>query len=91
MPEFVPEPIAQGTYASNPDVNFFLMRFVDMTDEVPEVDSLPEKVAEMHRKCISPNGKYGFHVPTNEGALKQPNTWTYSWEKFFYGRVTTLF
>lgn len=91
MPEFVPEPICQGVYASDPDINFFLMRFVDMTDEVPEVDSLPEKVAEMHRKGVSPTGKYGFNVPTNEGALQQPNTWTESWEKFFSELLTRCF
>jgi fructosamine-3-kinase len=83
LPDFVPQPIAQGVYALDPDINFFLMKFVDMTNEVPEVESLPKKVAEMHRKCISPTGKFGFHVPTNEGALQQPNVWMDSWEKFF--------
>lgn len=88
---FVPEPLATGTYASKPEINFFLMRFVDMTDEVPEVESFPEKIAEMHRKGVSPNGKYGFHVPTNEGALQQPNTWTSSWEQFFTDLIQRCF
>ncbi|KAH8765868.1 hypothetical protein F5882DRAFT_431033 [Hyaloscypha sp. PMI_1271] len=63
MPDFAPEPVNFGKYASDPEICFFIMKFVDMTDEIPEADSLPEKVAEMHRKGISPNGKYGFHVP----------------------------
>jgi len=91
MPEFCPEPIEHGVYASNPDISFYLMKFVDMTDEVPDVDSLPERVAEMHRKGLSPNGKYGFHVPTNQGALQQPNTWTDSWEKFFSEMLQRIF
>jgi len=91
MPDFAPEPVNFGKYASNPEICFFIMKFVDMTDEIPEADSLPEKVAEMHRKGISPNGTYGFHVPVNQGALQQPNTWTISWEKFFTEMVTRCF
>lgn len=82
-PDFVPTPVAVGTYASDPDVHFYLCSFVDMTDDVAEIETLPAKLAELHMKGISPNGKYGFLVPTNQGALVQPNSWTDSWEKFF--------
>jgi protein-ribulosamine 3-kinase len=83
LPDFCPVPIAVGTYASDPSVHFFLMSFVDMTDEVPEPDSLAAKLAELHVKGTSPNGKFGFPVPTNTGALTHPNAWTSSWETFF--------
>jgi protein-ribulosamine 3-kinase len=82
-PDFVPIPIAVGTYASDTNVHFYLCSFVDMTDEVAEIETLPAKLAELHTKGLSPCGKYGFSVPTNQGALQQPNTWTDSWEKFF--------
>jgi fructosamine-3-kinase len=88
MPDFATEPVNFGKYTSNPEICFFIKKFVDMTDEIPEADSLPEKVAKMHRKGISPNGKYGCHVPINQGALQQPNTRTISWEKFFTEMVT---
>ncbi|KKY27863.1 hypothetical protein UCRPC4_g00843 [Phaeomoniella chlamydospora] len=91
MPEFVPEPVAVGTYASNSDVHFYLMGFLDMTDETPGPEALPKKVAEMHEKCTSPNGNYGFHVPTNMGALVQPNTWNESWESYYTDMLQRCF
>jgi len=62
-----------------------------MTDEIAEVDTLPAKLAELHMKGISKNGKYGFDVPTNQGALQQPNSWTASWEKFFSSMMQRCF
>ena len=35
IPDATPEPVGWGTYASNPDVHFFLCKFIDMIDEVP--------------------------------------------------------
>lgn len=90
-PDFVPVPIAVGTYASDTDVHFFLCSFVDMTDEAAEVDTLPAKLAELHMKAVSPNGRYGFTIPTNQGALQQPNPWTDSWEKFFSDMLQRCF
>ena len=81
LPDFVPKPVAVGSYASDPDIHFYLMEFVDMTLEVPDPQSLSQKVSQMHQKCLSPNGKYGFMVPSNNGPLVQPNTWTESWEE----------
>ena len=83
VPDLVPIPIAAGTYASDPNVHFYLCSFVDMTDEPAELETLPAKLAELHSKAISPNGKFGFAIPTNQGALTHPNRWTDSWEKFF--------
>jgi protein-ribulosamine 3-kinase len=31
----------------------------------------------------SPNGKFGFHVPTCCGSTKMPNVWETSWAQFF--------
>ena len=83
VPDLVPIPIAVGTYASDPNAHFYLCSFVDMTDEPAELETLPVKLAELHSKAVSPNGKFGFPVPTNQGALTHPNPWTDSWEKFF--------
>lgn len=35
IPDATPEPVGWGTYASNPNVHFFICRFIDMIDEVP--------------------------------------------------------
>ena len=91
VPGLTPTPIATGTYASDDDVHFYLARFVDMTDDVPEEESLPAKVAAMHLKGISPNGKFGFSVPTCMGGCVGQNDWTSSWEKSFSTMMCTMF
>lgn len=91
MPGFTPAPLAVGTYAADPDVHFYLASYVEMTDEVPEVDQLPVKVAELHSKALSPTGKFGFSVPTNMGACVQPNEWTSSWEECFRRLISVQF
>ena len=83
MPTLVPNLIGWGTYASNPEIYFFLCEFVDLTDDIPEISMFTKTLAELHRKALSPTGKYGFPIPTYKGPLPQYNEWTDSWEDFF--------
>lgn len=83
VPTFVPKPIAWGTFDSNPDLHFFLCNFHEMDLELPNVDKFTARLAEMHRRSKSPNGKYGFHVMTYNGTLPQLNQWTDTWEEYF--------
>lgn len=83
VPDLTPAPIAWGTYASDSNVHFFLCSFVEMTDDVPEIQTFIPKIAELHKNGLSPNGKYGFSVPTYQGSIPQETAWTDSWEKFF--------
>jgi protein-ribulosamine 3-kinase len=83
IPDSTPAPVAWGTYASNPNIHFFLCHFVDMIDEVPEIQAFVARVAELHTRGVSPNGKYGFPVPTYMGQMPQYTAWTDSWEAFF--------
>ena len=83
LSEITPRPIAWGTYASDPNVYFFLCAFHEMTDDVPDIQKLPSKIAELHRNGVSLNGKFGFPVPTFQGRLLQETEWTHSWEEFF--------
>ena len=89
--DLVPIAVASGTYAMNKDVHFNLFGYIDMTGDIGQVEKLPATVAELHSKGISPTGKYGFSVPTSQGALLQPNTWTSSWEKFFTDMIQRCF
>ena len=82
-PDLAPLPINWGTYAADPDIHFFLCDFHDMTDTVPEVEPLAAKIAELHKKGLSPNGKYGFSVATYQCKWPQPVEWKESWEEFF--------
>lgn len=83
LPSFTPLPIAWGTYDADTNVHFFLCGFVHMTDDLPDVDDLAASLAELHKKGISPNGKYGFAVPTLQGTIPQFTDWTDLWEEFF--------
>lgn len=83
IPEATPAPIAWGTYTSDSNIHFFICQCVDVIDEIPDIETFTAKVAELHTKTSSPNGKYGFTVPTYLGQMAQYNTWTDSWEDFF--------
>jgi protein-ribulosamine 3-kinase len=89
-PDLVPRPIAWGTYASIPDVHFFLCDFHDMTDELPDLQSFPMKMAELHRNGTSPNGKYGFPVTTYHGNTPLDHGWADTWEEYFTTRTKAL-
>ena len=82
-PEIVPNPITWGTFAQDPDVHFFLCDFVDMTDDIPDPDKLAVMLADLHKNNTSPNGKYGFSIPTYQGTIPQRVDWQDSWEVFF--------
>ena len=83
LPYLTPTPYAWGTYAADPNVHFFLCGFVEMDDDLPDVNALAAALAELHTKGLSPNGKYGFPVPTLQGTIPQYTEWTDSWEDFF--------
>ncbi|KAI9703666.1 MAG: hypothetical protein M1836_007436 [Candelina mexicana] len=83
LPYFSPTPFAWGSYASDPNIHFFLCGFVDMAKDLPDIQSFAASLAELHLKGLSPNGKYGFSVPTLQGTVPQYTDWTDSWEEFF--------
>ncbi|KAH0566185.1 hypothetical protein GP486_000417 [Trichoglossum hirsutum] len=90
-PDFVPRPIAWGTYATIPDVHFLLCDFREMTDDLPDLKSFPVKLAELHRKGTSPDGKYGFSVTTYHGNTPLNHGWSDTWEEYFTRTTRVLF
>ncbi len=84
LPKFVPTPIGCGTYKSNADIHFFLAELINMTDDIPEIQAFTETLAELHTRGISPNGMYGFEVPTYKGTIPQYTKWHDTWEESFY-------
>ena len=90
-PDLTPEPIAWGTFAAADHVHFFLCEFVDMTDDLPDVETSMKMLAELHAKSLSPDGKYGFHVPTLQGTVPQFVEWTETWEDFFTKSIQLVF
>lgn len=82
-PDFVPRPIAWGTYQSIPETYFLLCEFRDFGDEMPGPEDFAANLAELHANSQSPTGKFGFHVTTYAGNLPQMVDWESSWEAFF--------
>lgn len=90
-PDLTPEPIAWGTFAQADHVHFFLREFVDMTDNLPAIEPTMKMLAGLHAKSSSPNGRYGFHVPTLQGTFSQFTEWTDSLEVFFAKSIRLVF
>jgi protein-ribulosamine 3-kinase len=103
MPEVAIKPLAWGPCASEPDLYFFLNEFhtmVNRTYEPSYVESFCATLAELHRKSAdmrqmqsiepTPEGNYGFNVPTHFGMLPQDNRWCETWEEFYIQGMTNI-
>ncbi|KAL4746266.1 hypothetical protein BDW72DRAFT_185231 [Aspergillus terricola var. indicus] len=92
-PNHVPKPIAWGSYESDPNMWFYLSAFHDMVDEVPAAEEFVPIIADIHRASAghSPNGQYGFHVPTHLANIPNDNTWQASWEAWFTQAMKQMF
>ncbi|KAI1116129.1 Fructosamine kinase-domain-containing protein [Nemania sp. NC0429] len=82
-PDFCPKPIAWGTFKTDEDSHFYICKFYEFTDGLPDPKMFCAKLAKLHSSHTSPTGKFGFHVVTYNGDLPQYNTWSDSWEAFF--------
>ena len=83
LPDFAPKPIAYGTYETIPDTHFFLCEYRDMAEKMPDPHKFTARLAALHQNSKSPNGKFGFSIPTYAGNLPQMTDWEESWETFF--------
>lgn len=79
-PDLVPKPIAWGTYETIPDVHFFICHFHDMIDEIPDLQTFPRMLAELHRNGTSPNGQFGFPTKTYHGNTPIEHGWSDTWK-----------
>ena len=84
IPAAIPKPLARGKFKTeNPATYFFLCEFAEMSNQVPDPDRLCARIIELHRKSVSPTGKFGFHVRTCNGRTPQATEWDSSWTSFF--------
>lgn len=81
--DFAPNPIGWGSFKNLPGAHYYFCRFYELAEELPEPARFCKKVATLHARSESPNGRFGFHVVTYNGDLPQKNTFTNSWEDFF--------
>ncbi|XMA09023.1 hypothetical protein WAI453_001814 [Rhynchosporium graminicola] len=67
IPEMVARPVGWGSYESVPDTHFFVCEFHELSEDVPDVADFPALEAEMHKRGVSPDGKFGFSLETFGG------------------------
>ena len=85
VPGLVPKAAGWGEYHNGESqVYFFLGDFHDMDfSTAPEPEHFISQIAELHQKGISPNGMFGFPVPTVCGRMQRTVTWEKSWARSF--------
>lgn len=92
MPTFVPKPYAWGSFErKKPETFFFLMDYLELASDLPDVAKFTTCVADIHRNSKSPTGKFGFHVPVCQGPVVQTTTWDSNWSSYFTKLITDLF
>jgi fructosamine-3-kinase len=82
-PELVPKPLKWGNYIVNPPETYFLLEdFRDLNLDLPDATKLARRTAQIHG-YTSPNGMFGFDVPTFNGNVRHITDWEPSWSRFF--------
>ncbi|RYP06346.1 hypothetical protein DL765_009532 [Monosporascus sp. GIB2] len=83
-PDLVPKPIAWGKLRNSTlAIYFLIIEFKHFVPGLPDAAKLGAKLAAMHLKSASPNGKFGFHIQTYDGARIQSVGPDDSWTSFF--------
>lgn len=87
--DFVPKPVAWGQYEDgHTQVDFYLADFHDMDlRAAPDPRTFTAKVAQLHSNSKSPNGNFGFHVPTVLGIFERTLKWESSWAQCFTNQL----
>ena len=89
--DFTPRPILFGSFEKLYNVHFYICKFYDLATELPEPMDFCRKLATLHARSVSPNGKFGFHDVTFNGDLPQDNRYTDTWEECFRNGFTHMF
>lgn len=88
IPSMIAEPIEYGQFESDPRMFFFLSKFVEMTEEIPQPPKFCAMLADLHLKSMEQSKKqskeqYGFDCGTTQGNILFENKWCSSWTDFF--------
>jgi protein-ribulosamine 3-kinase len=82
MPSIVPTPRGSGRCLDS-DAYYYLCDYLDIDHRAPNPVKLGHKIAELHRRSISPTGMFGFHVVPYDGKLPLVAEWDSSWSSFY--------
>ncbi|KAH8886230.1 hypothetical protein GQ53DRAFT_828231 [Thozetella sp. PMI_491] len=67
MPEMVAPPVAWGSYESSPDTHFFVCEFRELSDDIPDPYPFASPMAELHKRGVNAEGKFGMPSVTFGG------------------------
>ncbi|KAF2749115.1 hypothetical protein M011DRAFT_475853 [Sporormia fimetaria CBS 119925] len=92
IPSNVPKPIAFGSCKDDPETWFYISAFHNMSSSIPSIPAFIQLVADFHTRSMghSPDGKFGFGVPTHLANLANESTWCDSWETWYTRALTTM-
>ncbi|KAM0814800.1 putative Fructosamine kinase-domain-containing protein [Seiridium cardinale] len=92
QPELVPKPLAWGKLKdTNVPAYFFLIEFKNLVPGLPDPVKLGARLAAMHQNSASPDGHFGFHIQTYDGARLQAVAPDKSWTTFFGNLVAEAY
>ncbi len=90
-PSLVPKVHDRGRLLhTSPPMYFLLLEFLDLKDETPDSTAICARVAELHIKSTSPNGKFGFFAPTYQGPIPNPTAWEGNWSRYFRRMILSI-
>lgn len=83
LPAIAPRPRGYGECQNKSGAFFFVCEYLNITHDLPDPERLGKKLAELHHKSKSPNGKFGFHCTTFDGEKPLNTAWDTNWTSFF--------
>ena len=85
IPGLAPKAVGWGQYFNGEkEVYFYLGEFRDLDfSSPPDPAHFIDRVVEMHQKGVSPNGMFGYQVPTACGIMERTLDWEKDWVKAF--------
>ncbi|EFX06060.1 hypothetical protein CMQ_4129 [Grosmannia clavigera kw1407] len=83
MPEIVAEPLAWGGYEMENDTWFYICRFHELSEDIPDVSDFPALLAELHKRGGANETEFGFPITTYGGRNRRTFPVSKSWEETF--------
>lgn len=91
IPEMVARPVGWGSYESVEDTHFFVCEFRELNDGIPDPYPFASLMAELHKRGVSPDGKFGMPYVTFGGNNPQYFPVTDKWEECFTTGIRAIF
>lgn len=91
IPEMIAEPIGWGPFQDHPEAYYFVSRFCEMSDDIPDLSDFPALLAELHKRGVSPDGMFGYAEVTFGGRNPQYFAPGDNWEKCFSNGLARCF